>query len=126
MGFREQYNAAEKAKTTVKLSAKYIEFKDKGQVIIGRFIRSNAVQSSLGVGTYLQYLFNTDEGMVKFALGRATDAEAGAMLVVGGVYSITYKGKEKLAGGRQLNVFEVVQIEVPADAVVGGAGDVPF
>ena len=126
MGYKEYYAEVSKAKTGRKLSAKYIEWKEKGQQIIGRLLSRNAVDSSMGSGSYFQYLFDTDEGLVKCALGKATDGEAGALMVKGGVYSIIYEGQEKLKGGRKLNKFEIIELEATEETVVGGSGDTPF
>ena len=126
MGYKEQYEEVTKAKSGRKLSAKYIEWKDKGQQVIGRLLSKNAVDSSLGSGSYFQYLFDTDDGLVKIALGKATDGEAGALMIIGGIYSITFGGQEKLKGGRKINKFEVIEIEVAEQTRVGGSGDIPF
>lgn len=126
MSYKEQYTEAKKGKDVKALTAAYIEFKDKGVKVIGRLLARNSVQSTLGGGTYYQYLFDTDEGLVKFAMGRATDSEAGALMGRGGVYCIEFLGQEKISGGRKLNRFKVEEIEAPVAEVVGGASDLPF
>jgi len=126
MGYKEQYEESKKAKTGRSLSAKYVEFKDKGQQVVGHLLSKNAVDSSLGSGSYYQYLFDTDDGLVKLALGKATDGEAGAMMVVGGIYAVVFGGQEKLKGGRKINRFEVTEIEASEQGVVGGGTDMSF
>jgi len=126
MGYKEQYDKAVKEKVTKSLSAKFIEWKDKGQQIIGRLLARNAVASQLGGGTYFHYLFQTDEGLVKISLGRATDNDAGQLMGKDGVYSVTFQGQEKISGGRKINKFDIVEIEAPVESAVGGASDVPF
>lgn len=126
MNYEEQYAEAKKSKAVKSLTARYVEFKTKGQQIIGRLVARNSVQSSAGTGTYFQYLFDTDKGMVKFAMGSATDADAGAQMGRGGVYSVRFLGKEELKGGRRLNKFDVEEIAPPITEVVGGASDIPF
>lgn len=126
MGYAEQYKEAVKSKTGRKLTAKYIEWKEKGQQVIGRLLSKNEVVSSLGTGTYNQYMFESDDGLVKVALGKAADGEAGALMVVGGVYSIVFQGQEKLTGGRKINRFDVLELEASVGSAVGGAGDIPF
>lgn len=126
MGYKEQYGEAKKGKALKDLTATYVEFKDKGQKVIGRLLSRNSVQGMLGTGTYFQYLFDTDEGRVKFALGRATDSEAGALMGRGGVYAVEFLGQEKISGGRKLNRFKVEEIEAPVTEVVGGSSDIPF
>jgi len=126
MGYFDQYKEAVKTKTGRKLTAKYIEWKDKGQQVVGKLLTKNEVSSSLGTGTYNQYMFDSDDGLVKVALGKAADGEAGALMVVGGVYAITFQGQEKLTGGRKINRFDVMELEAPVGSAVGGAGDIPF
>lgn len=126
MSYKEQYAEAKKGKDVKTLTATYIEFKEKGTSIVGRLLSRNTVQSTLGGGTYFQYLFDTDKGMVKFALGRATDSEAGALMGRGGVYAIEFLGQEKISGGRKLNRFNVEEIEAPVAETVGGTSDIPF
>jgi len=126
MGYVEQLAQAQKEGQARSLSATYVEWKENGSRIVGRLLNKNAVASSLGGGEYYQYLFDTDDGLVKFALGRATDSEAGALMKRGGVYAVTFGGTEKLKGGRRINRFEIIEVQAPADAVVGGEADIPF
>lgn len=126
MSYKEQYEEAVKSKLGRMLSAEYVAFEKKGQQVIGRLLSKNAVSSSLGSGEYNQYLLDTDDGLVKLALGKATDGEAGALMVVGGIYSIVFEGQEKLKGGRKINRFTILELEASEQTVVGGAGDQPF
>ena len=114
--YQELYASAKKAKTTKQLTPSYVKWEEEGQLIVGAFISSNPVQSRLGGTEYNQYIFETDDGLVKFALGRAADSEFTPQLGRGVVYAITYKGKEKISGGRTVNRFDVEEIGV-ADMV---------
>lgn len=126
MSYQDMFEQAEKAKTGRALSAAYVEFKKAGTQIVGKLVSRNPVSSSQGEGSYNQYLFETDKGMVKCALGTATDNEAGSMMGQGGVYSITFKGKEDIGRGRKINKFDIFEIQAPVEGVVGGSSDVPF
>ncbi|GAI56426.1 unnamed protein product [marine sediment metagenome] len=66
--------------------------------------------SSLGGGEYNQYLFETDEGLVKFALGRSGDGEIGAVLEKGHVYQVEFLGQESISGGRKVNKFNCIEV----------------
>jgi len=110
--YQELYKAAKKAKSTKQLTPVYQKWDKEGQMIIGAFISSNPVQSRLGGTEYNQYIFETDTGLVKFALGRSADSEFTAVLGKGVVYAITYMGKEKISGGRQVNRFNIEEIGV--------------
>lgn len=126
MGYQDLYNDAVKAKTVKEMGAKYKEFKKDGDNVIGRLLHKNQVQSRQGGVPYNQYLFDTDEGKVKFALGSATDGDAAAMMGIGGIYAVTYHGKEKLSTGRTMNKFSIGKIQSPPENPVGGEADVPF
>ena len=110
--YRELYASAKKSKAVKQLTPKYFKWEDAGQVIIGAYINQNAVQSRLGGTEYNQYIFETDEGLQKFALGRAADSEFAEMFVRGVVYAITFEGKEKISGGRSVNRFNVEEIGI--------------
>jgi len=107
MNYQELWKAAEEEKTTVDITPQWVPWEAEGQYLIGRFRGSSEVSSSLGEGTYLQYLFNTDDGLVKFSLGRATDNELKTVMLPGGVYHIVYLGQVKVKGGRKVNQFKV-------------------
>jgi len=126
MGFKDLFTELKKDGTARLLTATYVEWKKSGDQIIGRLLNKNAVSSRLGGGEYYQYMFDTDGGLVKCALGKATDGEAGALMGLGGVYSIVYKGTEKIGGGRQLNRFEILELQSPSGGGSDGGGDVPF
>jgi len=125
MSYEEQYKQVKKDKGLARLTPEFITFDKKGDYVLGRLVSKNEVSSQLGTTTYMQYLFETDRGLVKFALGRATDNEVGTLFIPGGVYRVEFLGKEDLAGGRKINRFNIegVQMVEPAELV---DEDVPF
>lgn len=126
MGYKDQYKQVKDSGEGRNLSPTYKEWDKKGDQIIGRMLAKNAVGGQQAGSTYNQYLFDTDDGLMKFAVGSATDNEAAALMKVGGVYSVIYGGKEKLKGGRQINRFEILEVEPAGDSFVGNQGDIPF
>jgi len=108
--FRDMAAEAVKAKTGRSLTPNYLEWKEKGQDMVGVFISKTEIVSSAGDGSYNQYLFQTDEGNVKFHLGRAADSEVGEVFRPGIIYSIIYKGQEDIGGGRRVNKFDILEI----------------
>ena len=110
--YRELYASAKKTKAVKQLTPAYIKWEEEGQLIVGAYINQNAVQSRLGGTEYKQYIFETDDGLIKFALGRAADSEFSEMFGKGVVYAITFEGKEKISGGRQVNRFNVEEIGI--------------
>jgi hypothetical protein len=110
--YKQLYHEAKKNKALKQLTPKYVQWDKEGDCIIGAYINQNPVTSRLGGQQYNQYIFETDEGLVKFALGRAADGEFADMFVRGVVYAIRFEGKEKISGGRTVNRFMVEEIGV--------------
>ena len=126
MGYKDLFKEKQESGSARLLSSDYIKFDKKGIQIIGRLLGINQVTGQLGGKSYNQYLFDTDDGLVKCAVGAATDAEAGALMGIGGIYSVIYEGQEKLKGGRSINRFKITELEAPGEGHLGGSGDVPF
>lgn len=111
MKYSEMHEEAQKVKALKTLTPTYFEFEKKGDAIVGRYKGRSPVTSSLGSGEYFQYLFDTDDGLIKIALGQATDKEAGQLLESGKVYVVEYLGQVKISGGRKVNKFDVQVID---------------
>jgi len=142
MKYKEAHEKAHKENRMSKVTPDYLEWKKSGMKIVGQFVGVSSVPSSRGEGSYNQYLFHTDDGLVKFAVGAATDKEIMPLISRGQVYSIEYLGKEKLDKTRSVNKFMVLHIELTDDelaeldsidfnpvvdsAVVGGEADKAF
>lgn len=126
MTYQEMIKEAEKVGGVKLLSPTFHEWKKEGETIVGKLLAKAEVTSSISTGSYFQYLVDTDEGPVKFHMGRATDNEIGALLVTGGVYSFTYKGSEKISGGRTVNKFEINAIDTDALSDTQKEEDIPF
>lgn len=126
MKYSEMYQTRQQEGRIKDLTPEYITFEEKGDTLVGRLIGVTDVISTLNEGTYNQYLLETDDGMKKFAMGNATDKEMINTLIVGGIYAITYQGKEQLKGGRRVNKFSIESIPEFDDVLVGGDEDRPF
>lgn len=124
--YQDMLKAAKEAKALKFLSPKYVEFKKPGTSIVGRFRGRAEVASSLSPGTYNQYLFDTDDGLIKIALGSATDKEAGVLMEENGIYQVTFQGQVKISGGRSVNKFLIEQITLQELAEAEPGGDIPF
>lgn len=124
--YKEQYDEAKKVGGIQSITPEFMEFDKKGVSILGEYLSSSEVQGSIGTGTYRQYVFDTDDGLVKFALGAATDREVYPQLIVNEVYRVEFIGKEKISGGRQVNKFKVERLI--SEAVEGDdkEGDIPI
>ena len=126
MSYKESYAKAKKEESLEQLTATYLEFKKPGVSVVGRFIHQNKVPGKRPDTEYNQYLFETDEGLVKFAMGNVTDNEAGALMRIGEIYHIEFKGTEDLGGGRRVNKFFIERLMEHDMGRVGGPGDEPF
>lgn len=126
MGYQGLLDAATEAGKLERLSPTFVEFKNSGDSVTGKFLSAGEVVSTLGSGVYKHYTFDSDNGPIKFGLGGATDRDLEGLLKIGGVYHIVYLGKESLAGGKSVNKFEVYVLEQPPSLAIGGKSDVPF
>ena len=109
---------AEKAGALTDMTPAFYEFKEEGAGFAGRLKAISSVSSGLSQGTYNQYLFETDDGLIKCAFGSATDKEVAPMMRVGDIYVVEYSGKIKISGGRSVNKFKVFAVDesmIPAD-----------
>ena len=126
--YKEMYETAKKNNRLEELNVRYLTWDEEDQYIIGRFLSSDEVESKNGQSRYRMYLFDTDVGKVRFALGYKADTEIFPLMEVGEVYYIQYLGQVKLPSGRHLNQFEVKHIlsveDIPFEDE--SSDDVPF
>jgi len=108
--YKQMYEEAVKDKAVKQLTPEYKKWGKVGEKVIGAFISKGAVESTVNEGSYFQYVFETDQGNVKFHMGKATDNDVGATLVPGIIYCITYLGKEEISSTRRVNKFMVEEI----------------
>lgn len=126
VSYKDQLKAAKTNKTVETIDVAFIQFKDKGAKVLGRFLKRTEVESTRENQTYMQYLFDTDEGKVKFHLGRVADGEAGSLMRTGCVYEIVFQGQESIGGNRRVNLFNISHIALETDPPVGSDDDIPF
>ena len=112
--YKQMHERAKKAKSLKSLTPQFHDWKSDGKLLIGAFVSLAEVSGTLGDKPYNQYIFDCDEGLVKFSLGGAADNEVAAIFSEGVVYAIEYLGKEEIRGGRQVNKFDINEI-APSD-----------
>jgi len=122
----EQYKQAKAKGETKVLTPDYVEFKKKGDCVVGRLKGVVIVESPKTGKAYCQYLAETDKGLVKFAMGNATDNEVRDVLKRGRVYAFTFQSKEDLGGGRQVNKFLIEELDTEEEGPPLADEDVPF
>ncbi|GAG90088.1 unnamed protein product [marine sediment metagenome] len=111
--YKQQLAEAKKAQTKRTLVPKYHDFKTDDALIVGAFVSYATVDGQSGEKSYNQYIFDTDEGLIKFHLGSAADNEIAAQLIEGVVYAIEYEGKEEISRGRSVNKFDICEVMAP-------------
>lgn len=126
MRYAEMFEQGKKVGAVKTLTPIYFSFENAKDAFVGRFKGRSAVDSALGGGQYNQYLFDTDEGLIKCAFGQATDKEAGALMEVGKVYAVEYLGQVKITGGRSVNKFTIDLIDEAALANSDKGEEAPF
>jgi hypothetical protein len=110
--YRKLYSEAKQAKAVRQITPQFVRWEKPGQQIIGAYVSYNQVKSRLADSTYNQYLFDTDDGLVKFSLGHVADGDVSSLFSKGTVYAITYLGKDKIPGGRSVNRFNIEEIGI--------------
>lgn len=114
MKYSDMKKVAEKKGAVADLTPTFYQFKKAGDGFVARLKGVSPVQSGLSEGSYNQYLFEGDEGLIKCAMGGATDKEVAPLMKVGNVYSVDYLGKVKISGGRSVNKFKIREIDEAA------------
>jgi len=113
MSYKEIYKQAVKEKKVTDLTPTFVKFEKPGDSVIGRFKGAASVKSGLSEGEYNHYIFDTDDGLIKFHIGSATDKEIAAQLEVGNIYCVTFLEMIKISGKRSVNKFKVEYIDMP-------------
>ena len=76
-GFKRDYEASykkHKAKDTMKqVSVEFYQWEEEGQVLVGRLIEWEKIDSKDFEGTYNKYTFDTDDGLVGVICGTMFD-----------------------------------------------------
>ena len=93
------------------ITPQYFEFKSEHEVLVGRFIDRVPIKSAKNEGTYFQYLFDTDNGKVKFQCGGVFDKDAGSLMVPDHIYALEYLGKKDSGKGNPFRTFRVSELK---------------
>lgn len=111
MKYNEMGRIARARNLGTDLTPTFIDFNKVGGYVVGKYVSHNSVQSTLSEGSYNQYLFETDQGMIKFHLGAATDKEIAPLLKCGHIYLIEFQGKAQIERGRSVNKFKIRELD---------------
>ena len=110
MDYEAVYEKAREEGKVENMTPVYFRFDEPGVMFVGEYVGSNSVAGRLSDQGYNQYLFKTNDGLIKCAMGHVFDLEVGETLVKGDIYAIMYEGTEKLQGGKRVNKFKVEHI----------------
>jgi hypothetical protein len=129
--YAERAALAAKEGTAKSLVPKYHNWDVDKEPVIGKYLSSRSLKGKTNEGTYLQYLFDTDDGRVTFHCGAHFDVNVGSQMGIGGIYQISFMGKKKIDVGTSVNVFDSLEIEPPpkakhAASAEGASGELIF
>lgn len=122
MKYADMVREAKKNDSLEKITSVFKKDWKKGEVLTGRLMSMEPIENEKMKSKYFSYLFNTDEGNVKTALGAGVDREVRPFMEVGRVYIITFKGTEDIGKGREMKRFEIVHVALGEEAEVALAG----
>jgi hypothetical protein len=126
MKYKEMYSQAQKNNQTEAISSIFKKEWKKNEEIIGRLINIQPVQDPKFNKEYYSYLFNTDDGNIKTALGAGVDGEVRPFMVTGEVYRVQFQGTVDTGKGSPMKVFKVEHIitdQEPEHSDVGQSDD---
>lgn len=118
MDYEKMYQDAEKSKTTEEIVPTFKKFEKVDEYVVGAFIEEIEITSQNTGQTYKQYIFDTNEGRVKFHLGSNGDREIGSQFLKGAVYFVQFKGKEDIGHGQSVNKWNVKLVKARDDNFV--------
>jgi len=109
MKYRDQFKQAEKNGETEVISSIFKKEWSKNEEIVGKLISMTEITDAKFDKAYYSYLFATDEGNIKAALGAGVDQEVRPFMRVGETYLVRFKGKIDTGKGSPMKVFEVIR-----------------
>ena len=108
--YKQQYEEAKKAKSIKTLTPQMFKFTETNSILIGVYISQSLIGVSEKSKGYNQYVFGTDEGLVKIGPGSGFDSDVAEQLDPGVVYAIEWLGKVDISGGRTVNKYNVEEL----------------
>jgi len=105
--YKKTYEEAKAKGKTVQLSHEFYQWEEEGQVLIGKLIGYEPVESKEYEGEYNLYIFDTDEGLAGVIFGVLIDTLMEKKNLIGQILRIEYQGKKQLDADRTVNRFRV-------------------
>jgi len=119
--YKDLYKQAEKNGQTEVISSIFKKDWSRNEEIVGRLVSLTEITDAKFDKAYFSYLFATDEGNIKTALGAGVDQEVRPFMRLGETYLVRFKGKIDTGKGSPMKQFEVVRIKPEAEP---GAEDI--
>lgn len=113
MTYKDQYKQATKAGEVRSISSILKKEWNKNEDLIGVLKSITPIHNEKLNSDYFSYLFSTDDGNIKCALGAGVDQDVKPFMRVGELYCIRFKGMQATGKGNDMKVFEVMR--VPSD-----------
>jgi len=104
------FNKAHAEGRTEHLTVRYVTFEEAGDEIIGRFVKQELVPESRYNCPVQKYTLDTDEGLVCFVLGSATDKELAGRLRAGDIIRVKYRGQAAIDPEQTIPIFDVERV----------------
>jgi len=118
------YTQAQKNGQTKPISSIFKkEWKNKEE-IIGRLISLAEITDPKFQKSYFSYLFNTDDGNIKTALGAGVDQEVRPFMKIGEIYWIQFTGLVDTGKGSPMKTFKVEHIVTDQEPDLSDVGQV--
>ena len=117
MGYQELFDQAQENGKTTQLGKETYRFEKEGNIVIGKLLSIDVIESKKFKKPVNVYTLETDTGVISFVLGGATDSKLEGVLEQDSIYSFEFKGQAKLQNGRTMNNFSVIRIDKSPDLV---------
>ena len=113
MTYADQYKQATKRGDVRAISSVLKKEWKKNEDLIGVLKSITPVHNVKLDSDYFSYLFSTDDGAIKCALGAGVDQDVKPFMRVGELYCVRFKGEVNTGKGNPMKVFEIMR--VPSD-----------
>lgn len=111
-GYRDLYKNAQAEGRTQNLKPELRRFENIGDEYIGKLLATDEVQSRQFESSYTMLTLDTDEGVIKLPLPRATASSVAPMLEIGHIYRLAYSDDQDTGRGNPMKVIDVEEIPV--------------
>jgi len=107
MNYSKAYQEAQRKGQTTKETIEIFNFSEEDNLVVGKFLGSEARPSEEFGGEYYVHTFDTDNGPISIAPGVIVDKVLLQDEMKGKVFAITFLGKEESKKGKHFNNFKV-------------------